>query len=109
IRIEFTNQDVALLRNICCKPALSHLFLKLSFDLGETLGSNGFCVPFCKGFVSAGTNHSKLLQCHVVPSLKPGSEYVFLFVQCNSLADRPSPREEQTTEVGAAADLEGRG
>src|SRR5947199_19291 len=69
IRIEFTNQDVALLRNVCCKPALSHLFLKFSFDFGETLGSNGICVPFCKGLVPAGTNHSKLLQCHVIPSL----------------------------------------
>src|SRR5438132_10400472 len=61
IRIELTNQYIALLRDVRWEPPLGDFFVKFLFDFGETLGIDSFRIPFCKGLVSAGTNHSKLL------------------------------------------------
>src|SRR5215471_17975335 len=70
VRIEFTNQDIAFLGDVRCKPALRYLLVEFSFNFGKTLLRNGLGIPFGKCLVSTGTNHSEFLQCH---DLSPSS------------------------------------
>src|SRR5689334_17386654 len=64
VRIKFSDQHVALIRNVCREPALGYFQFEFLLDFFQTLWVNDFRVPFRQCSISPSTNHSKLPDCH---------------------------------------------